>query len=173
MFPELIAGSGVRTISVSGDTPEQARAVLQVLLESQFAASVPRGTSREFLLERIKNQAAALTNLRTVARSLQENAKTVEGASEGEQYSRALAALVSDIATKEIDLWQLHNSLRGMQPGDVIVQPTTATIPNPRRLLEKLIVVATLALALTLALVTLRRQWRRHSSSGHAKLSIA
>lgn len=137
--PELATGSALRALSVSDETPEQAHAVLQQLLKSLFAASVPRGTSREFLLERIKNQTTALTNLKALARSLQENARTVNGGSEGEQYSRAMVALVSDIASKENELWQLHNSLLGMQPSDVIVPPTIATMPNPKRLPAKLI----------------------------------
>lgn len=158
--PELATGSTIRAISVSEETPEQAQAVLQRLLKSLFAASVPRGTSREFVLERIKNQTTALTSLKALAQSLQENARTVEGGGEGQQYSRAMVALVSDIASKENELWQLQNNLSGMQPGDLVVPPTLATIPNPKRLLEKLIVVATVAVVLTLAFVILLKQWR-------------
>jgi hypothetical protein len=158
--PELATGSSIRAVSVSDETPEQARAVLQQLLESLFAASIPRGPAQQFLVERIKNQTAALTRLKALEQSLQESARTVKGGNEGEQYSRAMVGIVSDIASKENELWQLQNSLLGMQPSEVIVPPTISTVPNPKRLLAKLTSVATVAAALTLAFVILLKQWR-------------
>jgi hypothetical protein len=172
--PELVAGSGVRVITVPGETPERAHAILQELLDSVLAASVPRGTSRELLLERINNQTTAIANLKALADALVGNAKTVKGGSEGEQYSRAMVSLVSDIAVKENELGQSRSNLRGMQPGDVIVPPTIATQSNPKHLLAKLTVVTTLAIALTTAFVILLNQRRRrYSLPKRAMLSLA
>ncbi|WGR92959.1 hypothetical protein MTX26_23950 [Bradyrhizobium sp. ISRA443] len=171
--PELTAATGLHWISVSDETPEYAHAVLQQLIESLFAASMPRGTSREFILEQIRNQSAALSNLKALARALQEKAKTVEGGSEGERYARAMVALVSDIANKENQLWQLGNNLRGMQSSDIIVPPTVATIPNSRQLWAKLVVVLTFASLLTFGLVLFLHEWRRRYSRLQRALSVA
>jgi hypothetical protein len=162
---ELITGSGLYALTVSDETPQRAQNILQELLAKVLVASKPTGTARANALQEIERFKRSLGDLNALAQTLKENANRVKEGSDGEQYARALVALVTDIAAKENRISELQNWLEGLQPADVVLQPTLATLPESTNLLTKLSIVLIGAFLFMLGFLLLRHQWRQEHSS--------
>jgi hypothetical protein len=162
---ELTTGSGIYSITVTDQTPQRAQAVLQSVLAQVIAASKPTGRARASVLQQIETLKRALAELNGLAQTLNEKASHIKPGVEGEEYARALVSVVSDIAMKENKLWELQSSLEGLQAGDVLLNPTLATLPEPRGLGAKLAIALVSPLLLMFGFVLLRHEWLLRSTT--------
>jgi hypothetical protein len=162
---ELKKGSDLFSVTVTDNSPQGAKALLDQVFSQLAAASRPTGTARDNVQQQIESLIRALTELKELSAALKENAQRAKGGVEGELYARSYVILVTDIAAKEQRIRELQNYLEGIKIEDVMIPPSLSSKPNFPGFNRKLALVVLVSLLLPISFVFLRDLRRKRDGS--------
>lgn len=158
---EMGKGTSLYTISVDGQTPQEAQATLEKILQQLTVLSKPSDTRREKIRAEIESLSSTITGLKRLSSTLNKNAEQASVGSQGRTNRSSSAFLMSDIRVQERQLLELRESLEGLHADDVIVRPELPMEPEPQGLLRKLLIVAGAGFLLMGLFVAFRDEWLR------------
>lgn len=165
---ELKKGAGLFSISVTDHSPQAAQAILAQVLTQIVVASKPSGTALANAQRRMESEKRALTELKELSAVFRENASRARAGNEGEQYARSFVILVTEIATKEREIWELQNLLDGFKVEDVVVPPSLSPRPDSTGLARGLALILLVSFLLSISFALLRDVWgKRNGSQGN------
>ncbi|WP_421952733.1 Wzz/FepE/Etk N-terminal domain-containing protein [Pelagibacterium sp.] len=139
--------TGLYRIRTSFDSPEEARDLLQRIINSLIANSTPTTTEAELLDIRLQQARTAIVELEESLGRLNrlteelENGTALNSATLGE-LGQSIVTLVDNIERRHAEVFQLQESLQGSISSQHVVQePTLPDSPRSRGLLMRAILI--------------------------------
>jgi len=114
-------GSDITTVSVRYDSPEKAQRILDEIVKVVFQRSIPQGGVRDDMERNVANLQSSVVDLDKFAEKLRVSLP--EG-TDAENYSRALATIISDSQAMKAQVITIERHLKGLGSEAVVAAPS-------------------------------------------------